>query len=88
MIDTIEEKEIKNKLNPLDNFSWVLILLFVSLIISMIKNLAPINIIASWDIVTYILLLLPLFHMIYNKEIANQFTKWIVLFLLILIIDV
>ncbi len=88
MIDTIEEKEIKNKLNPLDNFSWVLIVLFVSLIISMIKNLAPTNIIASWDIATYILLLLPLFYMIYNKEIANQFTKWIVPFLLILIIDV
>lgn len=72
---------------PLDNLSMVLTILTISLILSIIKNLAPYQFIASWDIISYLILLLPLMQMIYSKEIANPFAKWIIPFIIILIGD-
>ncbi len=73
--------------NPLDNISLILMILSISLIVAIIKNLAPYRLVASWDIISYILLLVPLGQMIYNKEIANPFAKWIVPFIFILIVN-
>ncbi|MEA3491918.1 MAG: DUF4173 domain-containing protein [Campylobacterota bacterium] len=73
--------------NPLDNLSLILTILSVSFTLAIIKNLAPYSLVASWDIISYLLLLLPLGQMIYSREIANPFAKWIVPFIFILIGD-
>ena len=73
--------------NPLDNLSLTLTILFLSIILSVIKNLAPHKFIASWDIISYLILLLPLMQMIYIKQIENPFAKWIIPFILVLIVD-
>ena len=88
MTHAIPDQQTENRLNPLENFSWVLIVLAVSLLIAIIKNFAPVRLVASWDIITYILLLVPLMQMIVSKQIANPFAKWVVPFLLVLIADV
>jgi len=88
MIYTTSEQPTENSFNPLENFSWILIVLAVSLLIAVIKNFAPVRLVASWDIISYILLLVPLMQMIATKQIANPFVKWVVPFLLILIADV
>lgn len=88
MTYTTSKQQTENSFNPLDNFSWVLIVLTVSLLIAIIKNFAPVRLVASWDIISYILLLIPLMQMIATKQIANPFIKWVVPFLLILIADV
>ncbi len=80
--------ESKASKNPLNNLLWIISVITISLILSIIKNLAPYEYIASWDIISYILLLIPLIHLIYIQEIANPFTKWIIPFVLILIYDV
>ncbi len=80
--------ESKASKNPLNNLLWIISVVATSLILSIIKNLAPHQYIASWDIVSYLLLLLPLIYLIYIKEIANPFTKWIIPFIIILIYDV
>jgi len=72
---------------PLDNLPLTLTILFLSVILSIIKNLAPYKFIASWDIISYLILLLPLMQMIYMKQIENPFAKWILPFILILIAD-
>ncbi len=71
--------------NPLDNLSLILTILSISFTLAIIKNLAPYRLVASWDIISYLLLLVPLGQMIYSKEIANPFAKWIVPFIVVLI---
>jgi hypothetical protein len=62
--------------------------LISSISVSIIKNLAPSNIIGGWDIVSYLLLLLPLFMMIFTKNVENRYTRWFILPVIILIFDI
>ena len=79
---------LEKKIDRLDNAPWLLTILAVSIAISVIKNLAPSYLIGSWNIIAYILLLLPLIQMIQSKQIANPYARWVVLFLFVLIFDI
>ena len=70
-----------------ESFSLILAILAVSVVLTTIKNLAPMQWVASWDFISYLLLLVPLMLMIYTKEVKNSYAKWLVVPILVLIAD-
>ncbi len=81
--------EQQNMLSPLlnnKNTAWLLIT--ISALLASIDNFLKMPLlVGGWHIVMYILLLTPLGYLIIKDEIKNQYTKWFIPFLFIMIID-
>ena len=85
------KKSIKSSLslNPiLKNKTVAWLLLGISFLLMLIENFLKMDyLVGGWNIVSYLLVLVPLVYMLRNKELENPYTKWFIPFLLILIID-
>ena len=67
-------------------FSWFL--LGLSLLLSIIETFFKIEVlVGGWHIVMYLLLLLPLLHLLSQNKVVNPYTRIFVPFLLVLIVD-
>ena len=84
----MKPKEIN--LNPiLKNKIYAWLILAISIALMFIDNFLKIrySLVGGWDIVMYILILTPLAHLIWKKEVINPYIKWIFLLLILMIWD-
>ena len=86
MTETIQTKPILNPLLKHKKFAWGLII--ISVLLSFIETYLKMDyLIGSWNILSYIVVLLPLIYMVYSKRIINSYTKWFIPFLFVMIGD-
>ena len=81
-----QSKELLNPILTNKQFAWGLIA--VSVILTLIDNFLKMPLlVGGWHIVMYILILAPLTYLAWKSELRNRYTKWLLPFAFIMIVD-
>lgn len=84
-----QDSTINRTLNPiLENKIFAWLVLAISIMLMFIDNFLKMDtLLGGWHVVLYLLLLVPLAYMAWQKELVNPYSKWFIGVFLVMIVD-